>query len=119
MTGDIVLATARPYLALLLGLLGDYAISRGWLQPDKRQMWVDGWIQLISASGSILLGAIVVWHEFQIFLKKTLANQTTTVTTTQNSTPPTTTTVSTNTTPSAVVPISSSSEVTVPLWNQP
>ncbi len=105
MIPDLGFAALRPYLAVILGLAGDYAISRGWLQPANRQSWVDGWIQLISATGSILLGAIVVWHEFQIFLKKTLANQTTTITTVKDSPTVSETTTQTSTN-DAVKPVS-------------
>lgn len=69
----------RPYLLYAVGLLSDYAIARGWLLPDQRQQWVDAWVQIITAAGSVLLSAIVVWHEFKKphpTLTKTTSNTT-------------------------------------------
>lgn len=54
----------RPILVFIIGLAIDNAIAHGYLTPDKKQIFVDGALTIIGATGTVLLTAISLWHEY-------------------------------------------------------
>jgi hypothetical protein len=67
----IEMQVLRPYIAFAIGMISDYLIARGYLMPEQRQLWVEGWIQIISAVSAGLLSVVLLWHEFKVLHNKT------------------------------------------------
>lgn len=83
----IEMAAFRPFIIFAVGMISDYLIARGFLAPENRQAWVEGWTQIIGAIGGVVMSALLLIHE----IKKPHPTQqiTTTKTTTDTSSIPT------------------------------
>ncbi len=78
-------------LRLIFTLLVDYLITAGFLLPEQRQQWVDGWGHVIGIAGGVIFMAIWQYHSH----KKDLLKQPVTITKTSTEiTQPETTTQS-------------------------
>lgn len=82
------IAAIRPFLIFAIGMLSDYLIGHGFLAPENRQAWVDGWTQIIGATGGVILSALLLIHEIK---KPHPANTKITQTTTTTDSPTDTT----------------------------
>ncbi len=50
------------FLRLVWALLVDYLVSSGYLLPDQRQLWVEGYVHIVGAAGAILFVGIWMHH---------------------------------------------------------
>jgi len=65
------------FFRLFWALLIDYLIASGYLLPEQRQQWVEGYSHIIGVMGAVIFIAIWQYHSH----KKDLATGTTTVST--------------------------------------
>jgi len=69
------------FLRLVWALLVDYLIASGFLFPEQRQVWVEGYVHILNAIGSIIFIAIWLHHANKKETVKNLQTTTTQVTT--------------------------------------
>lgn len=50
------------FFRLLWVLFVDYLVATGFLVPDQRQQWVEGWGHLIGVAGAVVFMAIWQYH---------------------------------------------------------
>lgn len=50
------------FIRLFWALLVDYLVSTGYLLPEQRQLWVDGYMNIVGAVGAIIFIAIWMHH---------------------------------------------------------
>lgn len=65
---------------LFVSLFVDYLISTGFLLPQQRQQWVEGWAQIVGGAGALVFIAIWQYHSHKKETLKVitqLPNQTT------------------------------------------
>lgn len=67
------------FLRLVWALLVDYLVASGFLFPEQRQVWVEGYVHILNAIGSIVFIAIWLHHAN----KKEKLKNTSTITATQ------------------------------------
>lgn len=69
------------FLRLVWALFVDYLISSGYLLPQQRQLWVDGYVNIVGAIGAIIFLGIWLHHankkDYQKQLTGDVANNTT------------------------------------------
>jgi drug/metabolite transporter (DMT)-like permease len=70
------------FLRLLWALVVDYLVTSGYLLPEQRQLWVEGYVHIVSAIGAILFIGIWMHHSNK---KESLATLQQNVTTTTRS----------------------------------
>jgi hypothetical protein len=50
------------FFRLIFNLLVDYLVATGYLLPEQRDQWVQGWAQLIGVAGAVVFMGIWQYH---------------------------------------------------------